>query len=412
MRCFIILRSRLSICLLLGICILSGCSTATYYRQAIGGQIDLLSAREPVARLLRDESLDPQLRARLELSQRMLHYVEQDLGLEVGKRYRSYVELDRDAVVVNLIATQALSIKPQQWCYPIAGCAPYRGYFDSKLAEREAHIYRDKGYTVYLSKAAAYSTLGWFDDPLLSTFIGWPEGELVALLAHEIAHSRVWVKSDVGFNESFAGFVGERAAAQWLGREAAEELVAYQQRRLAWRALTRLLIDLRSRLGDVYASDWPNTRKQDSANALYAQMRRCYLQRKAEYGAGRFDGYVERLNDAALAVMATYENLQPAFASLFAQAQGEWPAFFTLVDELAQLTKDERDAALAKLIQAKLIPTDLTPTQLDGSPEEEVAPEGDDHSADEIQCEAFTDHGVDAESITAVDNEIGSGRDR
>ena len=369
----------------------AGCSTLNYYRQAVSGQVGLLWSRQPVARIVAQSSADTDLRQRLLLSQDMLDFVEDELGLAVGKRYRSYVALERDAVVVNLIATPPLSIAPEQWCYPVVGCAPYRGYFDPAMAQRNADAYRARGYTVYLSKAAAYSTLGWFDDPLLSTFINWPEGDLVSLLAHELAHSRVWVNSDVAFNEAFASFVGEQAAAQWLQRRDPALRTAYQARRQGWRALVALLIRLRERLGAVYADELTDAAKHAAAQALYALARACFDQGAQRYGGSSYRNYVAGLNDAALAVLATYQDKQPAFARLFADSGQDWPSFFAAVDELA---------AQAPAVRAE---------QLDALAEQYKADAGDHGGADQVECEALAHHGLDVEALTAVNDHVGGG---
>ena len=243
----------------------AGCQTLGYYSHAALGQLRVLSARQPVSRVLaRLETTrgnDPgaaALHARLTLSQELLTFAEDELALEVGGRYRSYADLQRPAVVWNLFAAPPLSLTPYQWCYPLVGCTPYRGFFNADYARRRAAVLKQRGFETYVGPVAAYSTLGWFDDPLLSTFIDYPEPALAELLFHELAHGAVWLPGDVAFNESFATFVGRRGAASWLAASGRDADMAARAAEHETRArLLGLLRQTRAALERVYAADAP-----------------------------------------------------------------------------------------------------------------------------------------------------------
>ena len=368
---------------------LVGCNQIGYYQQAVSGQVRLLAARAPIAQVLVDA--DSELRGRLQTAQRMLSFIQAELHLQPQKRYQTYVALDRSAVVYNLVATPKLSVEPQQWCYPIVGCAPYRGYFREAAAQKASARLQARGLTTFVGEVPAYSTLGWFDDPLLSSFIFWPDAELVALLAHEISHSKLWVNSDVAFNEAFASFVGSQAALVWLGRRDQSELVAYQQRQQAWIELRRLLLQLRQRLQSIYAQPMSDSEKSVEQEQAYALLRSCYAARRPQLGAGRYDAYVGKLNNAVLAALATYANFRPAFARLFAQADQNWPAFYAAAENLKDLGIKARHEQLEQLAK------------------EYVASGSDDNDTEQVQCQALSNHSLHIEESTAVNDDIRRG---
>lgn len=388
-------RCVVSLCFALGAGLgLVSCSQVGYYQQAVGGQMRLLAARQPIAEVLTDANADSKLQSRLQTAQRMLSFIQAELHLQPAQRYQTYVALNRSAVVYNLVATPSLSVDPQQWCYPVVGCAPYRGYFRAEAAQRASERYQAQGLTTSVGEVPAYSTLGWFDDPLLSSFIFWPDAELVALLAHEISHSKLWVNSDVAFNEAFASFVGSQAALLWLQRRAPTELVAYQGRQQAWVGLRSLLLQLRQRLQAIYAQPSSGHTKLEQQEQAYAQLRTCYAQQRQQLGGGRYDAYVQKLNNAVLAALATYDNFRPAFAQLYAQSQQRWPEFYAAAQSLKETEVDFRHQRLAQLAK------------------EYEAGEGNNNHANQVQCQALTDHRLDAEATGTVDDDIRRGGHR
>ena len=360
--------------------LLSGCETLRFYGQAASGQLDLLLSRKPVVALLEGDAVEPELRAQLERSQQLLSFIEDELGLKAGKRYRSYVALERDAVVYNLIVTPPLSIKPHRWCYPIVGCAPYRGYFSRQGARALAKRFEGRGFSTYIGRVPAYSTLGWFADPLLSTFVSWPEPALLELLAHELSHGEVWVGGAVAFNEAFATFVGRQAVAEYYRDQSVPAYESWLVREAGWDQLVAELLAFRKVLGELYARELSEPVKRDGAALAYDGFRACYQRLRTSLGDGRFDAYVASLNDAALAVLATYQKDVPAFAALYARSGSSWPTFFAAVEALGERPAEARAATLA---------------ELRSSADQQVAEGADHQGAKQVQCEALTRHAVD-----------------
>ena len=195
--------------------LLSGCSSLGYYSQLASGQLQLLRARTPVAEVLADPARDPTLRAHLAQSQQARNFASRHLHLPDNRSYRLYVDIGRPYVVWNVFATPEFSLSPQTHCFPIAGCVAYRGYYSQGAARGEAALQRQQGMDVAIGGVEAYSTLGWFDDPIISSMMHWGDERLATLIFHELAHQRFYVKDDTEFNESFATFVEQEGTRQW-----------------------------------------------------------------------------------------------------------------------------------------------------------------------------------------------------
>lgn len=339
---------------LLALLLLSGCETLGFYRQAVWGQLALLGARTPVSKVLVAAETPEPVKQRLRKVEQILQFAEQALHLPIDGRYDSYVALPRDYVVWNVFAAEPLSMAGDRWCYPVVGCAPYRGYFSEDAARRIAERYAQRGFEVYVGGVSAYSTLGWFDDPVLSTFVTWPDSELANLLFHELAHGRVWVASDTTFNESFASFVAEQGLRQWhesKGEQTAWQ--AWQERVDEWQSFQRFLLQAKSRLSEVYASSMPRQQKLTAKAAVVASFRDCYARHRGRLGAGRFDkAMAEYFNNAFLLSVGTYADWLPGFAVLFAQAGENWEVFYERVEQLAAGSLQERKAYLTEVLDS------------------------------------------------------------
>ena len=337
--------------MLLALLPVAGCGSWSYYRDAAIGQMRILAARRPVTEVLADPGTTPETAARLGRVDAILTFAETQLHLPVGNRYRSYVALDRDAVVWNVFAAPEFSLTPHQWCYPVIGCAVYRGFFNLEAAQREAAALAAQGFDVLVGRVAAYSTLGWFDDPLLSTFIGYPDAHLAELLFHELAHAALFVPGDSAFSEAFATFVGREGAVQWLraGERDPEPYLAAERATLRRAEFFRAW---RVPLGRLYGEAWPEDQRRLLKAGLFAAMRACHAELAAR-DAGFAGSLPARLNNAYLAATGTYEDHTTAFAALMARAKGEWRAFHESALELAARPPDERAAALRRLAQAR-----------------------------------------------------------
>ncbi|MEX2240831.1 MAG: aminopeptidase [Burkholderiales bacterium] len=311
---------------------LAGCETLAYYGQAAAGQLAISAAARPVAKLLADPDVPPALKERLRTARELRDYATRELGLPDGGAYRSYAELDRPYAVWNVVAAPEFALEPVQSCFPIAGCVAYRGYFDRQNAARYAATQRAAGYDVVVYGVPAYSTLGWFDDPLLSSFLDYPDAELARLVFHELAHQVVYVKDDSAFNESFAAVVEREGLRRWL-RDAGR--AAPDARR---REFEQLIAELRAQLQALYAMPLApaemRRRKREALEALRPWLARLRGFESAEP------------SNAVLASFATYTQKVPAFERLLAAAGGDLERFYARVRELARLPRAERDAQL------------------------------------------------------------------
>lgn len=340
-----------------------GCASETppigYYAQAVGGHLDLLQRARPISQWLADASTPADLRTRLALAQRLRDFAVAELALPDNASYRSYAVLDRPAAVWNVVAAPELSLTLESWCFPVLGCVGYRGYFERAAADALARRLQARGLEVSVYGVPAYSTLGWSNwlggDPLLSTFIGWPETELAGLVFHELAHQLVYAADDTMFNESFATTVERLGQARWRAAHAATDAataggVAAEdalraQRRADFRALTGRA---RAALERLYRSALPDADKRAAKAALMAALRAEHAALKAGAWAG-FDGYDDwfaHANNASLALQNAYDALVPDFERLFEREGRDFPRFYAAVRRLAALPRAERRATL------------------------------------------------------------------
>jgi predicted aminopeptidase len=336
---------------------LSGCGAAEFYWQGLSGQVDILARSKPIAEVI-ETTGDPALKDRLERAQAIRAYASHELALPDNRSYTSYADLGRPFVLWNVFAAPELSLTPRQWCFPVAGCVNYRGYFAEGDARAEAKRLVAQGDDVYIGGVPAYSTLGYFDDPVLSTFARYREVELARLIFHELAHQVVYVKDDTSFNESFAVSVEEEGVARWLAHEAkrrdaaeAARLVADFDRGQRTRAEFRAMIaTARDRLAAIYDSPAGDDEKRAAKAAVFAGMRaENERQRAALGGPTVFDRWFEGgANNAGIAAASLYADRVPQFKALLEEEGGDLPRFYERVKLLAALPKADREIALAK----------------------------------------------------------------
>jgi len=326
---------------------LTGCETLSYYMQAVGGQLELNTRSRPVGELLADTHTPADLRARLLIAQSVREFASRELGLPDNKSYRSYAELDRPYVVWNVVIAPEFSLEALESCFPVAGCVVYRGFFSREEADRYAANAVARGEDAFVYGVPAYSTLGAFDDPLLSTFIRWGDTELARLLFHELAHQILYVSGDSTFNESFAVLVEREGVRRWLAAEGrSAELSKYAEARAREREFAQRLEESRARLKALYASGLPKAETRAAKKAEFAQL-------AADPVYQRHAGaYVGGPNNALLASFATYSQLVPAFERHLAAAGGDLRLFYARMKALSRLGKAERTRALETQVSA------------------------------------------------------------
>ena len=333
---------------------LQGCTAVEYYAQAIGGHLDLVSRAVSIDERLDDPKLSLALRGKLRRVKEIRDFASSELALPNNGSYKRYAELDRPFVLWNVFAAPEFSVQAVESCFPIAGCVSYRGYYREADAQTHARSLRAQGYDVYIGGVPAYSTLGWFDDPVLSTFIRYPDAELARLIFHELAHQVTYVKNDTVFNESFAVAVEQEGARRWLSRYGTkEQRDAYDTRQSRRSEFVALVLAYREQLAAFYEKPLDPGQKRRGKAQLFAQMREDYARLKSAWGG--YSGYdkvfAQGPNNALLVSVSVYTKWLPAFRALLAGANGDLPAFYAQVKELAALEKAARDARLAALTE-------------------------------------------------------------
>lgn len=307
---------------------LSGC----YYLHLAAGQLEMNRRREPIDEVIARADTDTALRKRLEYAARARDFAMNELGLPDNGSYRSYANLGRRYATWNLFAAPEFKVTPKRWCFPVAGCVTYRGYFDEDRAARAAKRQQRRGLDVYIGPSIAYSTLGHLQDPVLNTMLGYGDAELAAFIFHELAHQAVYAPSDSDFNEAFATVVETEGLRRWLARvERTAELQAFLAARGRQQALAEKMVESRDRLAALYASDAAEDELRSGKAAELARLS----------GSLKADGLAVNgeLNNARLAAVATYQRCVPALTAELARLNNDLPAYYAAMKRL------ERDTA-------------------------------------------------------------------
>lgn len=351
---------------------LSSCADLSYYWQSVEGHVSLMKASRPVDDWLTDAETPDKLKSKLELTKKIRTFAAQELKLPDNPSYKQYADIKRKAVVWNVVAAPALSLKLKTWCFPVAGCVGYRGYFSEAEAKLEAETLKKQDFDVSVYGVPAYSTLGWSNwaggDPLLSTFIGYPEGELARIIFHELAHQVAYVADDTSFNESFATAVERLGGARWLAKYGSEttkaEYDVYDGRRKQFKSLAK---ETRLHLTEIYNENKSlavdkytvvaikNIAKDEEKNAIKNKIIESFklqyeLLKVSWNGYAGYDNWVKQANNAAFGTLAAYDDGVPQFEALFEQQGGDWLKFYAAVQKLAGMPKEARQTALKQLI--------------------------------------------------------------
>lgn len=340
--------SRINRCLalLFGCSLILGCESVGFYGQAVAGQLAMLAKRTPIEKLVTSDRLTAEQLSRFQLIDDILEFAATDLQLPVGKTFSSYVDLQRDYVVWNVFAAPAYSVDPHQWCYPIAGCANYRGYFSETKARSYASKLAARGYDTYIAGVKAYSTLGWFNDPILNTFFSHSDTRLAGLIFHELAHKVVYIAGDTDFNESFARAVEIEGVKRWLrARDAWHLFAAFQQRQQVHEQFVALVQALREKLQRAYREAASEVQKQAAKTRLFADFDAEFAAFALQHPeAQRYQFWVEQAaNNAKLIPISSYNIWVPAFEAMLRQG---FAGFFEECKALAGQDEERRNAFL------------------------------------------------------------------
>ena len=332
--------------------VISGCALP-YYWQAASGHFDLLRRRTPIESVLEDPSQPPHVRQALERVVVMRAFAVEHLGLPDNRSYRSYVDIERPYVVWNVVAAEEFAVDPMQWCFPMVGCVSYRGYFSRPAAEEFAATLSGRGMDTYVAGATAYSTLGYFSDPVLNTMLAGGEHYIAGILFHELAHQKFYLRGDSELNEAFATAVQQHGTAEWLSVHGTPETVTAYRRRLRRQAdFTALVAAQRDRLQSIYAAGTSVEDRRTAKQAAFARMRQDYARLKSEWGGVTdYDNwFAGPLNNARLASVSTYRRWLPGL--IWYIEQHGLPALYSRMAEIEELGEAERAQRLQSWLDA------------------------------------------------------------
>jgi len=325
-------------------------STGQFYSQAFLGQANLLLKREAIQKKLLEQDLSPDIRERLQFVLTLRAFAKEELRLPVGKAYATYSDLQRPFALWNVYAAPELSLESQRWCYPLAGCFAYRGYFAEEGAQKEAEAFRKRGFDVKVGGILAYSTVGWFDDPVLNTFILKSEPYLVELLFHEMAHRKIYIKNDTPFNENFATAVSMLGSELWYqNRDDGSAYSEYRIRQIRQQTLINLVLDYRVQLNVVFSDEaLSEVEKRQNKIRVMQALQKAYQNLKRDSAwDDRYDQWLGTMNNASMATLSNYQSLVPNFLALFEASERDWSIFYKRVEAISRLDKLARHEALS-----------------------------------------------------------------
>ncbi len=331
----------------------SACSSLSYYRQAIGGQMELLQKRRPISTVIEDPVVEVQVRERLKMIQKARVFAVSELLLPDNDSYSDYADLGRPYALWNVFATPPYSLQAKQWCYPFAGCINYRNYFSQSPAQAYADTLQAQGQDVYVAGVSAYSTLGWFDDPVLNTMMRWQDYDLVGTLFHELAHQKFYIPDDTVFNESLARAIEQEGLRRWMAQQQdSQNYQRYLQESKREQEFIALVLAAREKLSALYSSGKPEQSMFVAKLDIFRQLRRDYLVLRQQWGG--YDAYDQWIfsgvNNAKVQSVATYHDYLPAFREILRQQGGDLAKFYRAIQALTKMEIAERRTYLLGIV--------------------------------------------------------------
>jgi len=335
---------------LLIVFLLSGCASINYYSQSVQGQFEVLQKRQSINIILKDNNISESLRNKLNTVLALRDFSITQLGLPKNNSYLSYADLERNYVIWNIFSTEEFSLEPVTWCYLVVGCLSYRGYFSQSEARQHAMALEKQGYDVYLGGVSAYSTLGWFDDPVLNTMLRWSDIRLATVMFHELAHQQLYIKNDTEFNEAYADAVAHIGVSQWLAKNPNKSLLQkYEQSQYQEKQFIDLIMRYKSILNKLYQSTENIETKRKKKREALQQMTHEYLQISQIWGKSPYKKWFSNnINNAKLAAIVTYKKYVPAFLDLYEKLGKDIIRFYSLSRSLSKCNAIKRKEILEK----------------------------------------------------------------
>jgi len=327
------------------VCPVSGCASLSYYVQSVNGQLEILQKRQSIDVLIKNQSLSQETLAQLALVIQIRNFAINELGLPDNNSYLDYVELESDFVVWNVFATPELSLQSREWCYLIVGCLDYRGYFKEKAAYTLANELEIQGYDVFVGGVSAYSTLGWFADPVLSSMLRSGDAYLARVIFHELAHQKIYIKDDTEINEAFADTVADAGMRRWLANNSSPlSYEQYEKDQALEDEFVGLVLRYRNQLDSLYKSDMPDPEKRLNKSAILKKMINEYKQLNTgrEEGARYAAWFATGLNNAKMMAVVTYRRYITGFKKILLAAEDNLETFYHLAEQLRHCTHEQR----------------------------------------------------------------------
>ena len=346
--------------------LLNGCETISYYGQMVKGHLSILGSRTKIASLIDNEKTSDKLKSKFQLILDTRKFAEEKLLLNAGGNYLHYVDLERSYVVWNVFAAPEFSVKSKKWCYPIVGCASYHGYYHKEDAIRYADTLKAEGYDTYVGGVAAYSTLGWLNDPILNTFVNRSDNQLSSLIFHELAHQKLYINGDSTFNESFATVIAQEGLRRWINQSSVEDQnevqgrntkeqntlkIQFKNKQQRTKEFSALIIKTRKKLENMYQSKLTIENKRKQKTALIKALRQEYKIIKKERW-GNYKGYDKwfslDINNAHLVTISTYHSYTQIMTKKLEQFNHDLSKFYLWCESMSELSNQERKALLTK----------------------------------------------------------------
>lgn len=326
-------------------CALSACASFDYYSQSISGHIEVLGTKQPISTYLASGKASSDEHQKLTHVLKLLEFARTEMLLPDNGSYQTYSDIERDFVIWNVFATPALSLRSEQWCYLFIGCLAYRGYYAKEDATTLANSLRSQNYDVYMGGVAAYSTLGWFSDPVLNTMLRWDKLYLTRVIFHELAHQKIYIKNDTEFNEAFAEAVASIATRRWLKQHGSEEEYAILLEQEGYeQEFIRFISLYKNKLMTLYDSDLPDSRKLTEKENIFAELSRAYITLSQDWENYRvYDRWIkDEMNNAKLTAFTTYREIVPAFLQMYEATGQDLKTFYSHIVRLSQCDYEQR----------------------------------------------------------------------